>query len=121
MFPPTSFGNLVDSLLFAGAFSTAVLLGVAWVLCTNSKKFRNVSKFMWACFVKPFSRSESGWSGALEAFYEGQADVYDATRQGLLKGRTTMMKLAASHLRAGLKAHEKGNLVWVDVIYIPSI
>lgn len=66
--------------------------------------------------MKPLPRADSGWGGALERFYEGQADVYDATRQGLLKGRTTMMKLATAHLHAGLKPHEKGNLVWVDVI-----
>lgn len=70
---------------------------------------------MWSCFVKPFSTADSGWGGTLEAFYAGQADVYDATRQGLLKGRTTMMKLAASHLSAGAKRREKGSLVWVDV------
>jgi betaine lipid synthase len=70
---------------------------------------------MWSCFMKPFSTSEYGWGGALEGFYAGQADVYDATRQGLLKGRTTMMRLAAAHLRSGLGDNEKGNLVWVDV------
>ena len=66
--------------------------------------------------MKPLSSSDSGWGGALERFYEDQADVYDATRQGLLKGRTTMMKLATAHLRVGMKLPEKGNLVWVDVI-----
>jgi hypothetical protein len=65
--------------------------------------------------MKPFSSTDAGWGGALENFYAGQADVYDATRQGLLKGRTTMMKLAVAHLRAGLNNQEKGNLVWVDV------
>lgn len=71
---------------------------------------------MWSCFMKPLSSTDSGWGGTLERFYEGQADVYDATRQGLLKGRTTMMRLATAHLRAGLKPCEKGNLVWIDVI-----
>ena len=68
--------------------------------------------------MKPFSSSDSGWGGTLENFYAGQADVYDATRQGLLKGRTTMMKLAVAHLRAGLTKQAKGNLIWVDV-WIP--
>jgi len=65
--------------------------------------------------MKPISNSDAGWGGALESFYAGQADVYDATRNGLLKGRTTMMKLAVAHLRAGITPKEKGNLVWVDV------
>lgn len=109
------FANPFDTVLFVAAFSTALLLGFAWILCTNGDKCRNVSKFMWSCFVKPFGRNDGGWGGALEGFYADQADVYDATRKGLLKGRTTMMKLAAAHLRAGLKAHEKSNLVWIDV------
>jgi hypothetical protein len=104
-----------DTVLLVGAFSTALLLGFAWILCTNHEKCRNVSKFMWNCFMKPFSTSEYGLGGALESFYAGQADVYDATRQGLLKGRSTMMRLAAAHLRSGLDDSEKGNLVWVDV------
>jgi hypothetical protein len=112
----TPFTNPFDTVLLVGAFSTAVLLGFAWILCTNGEKCRNISKFMWSCFVKPISNHDSGWGGALEGFYAGQADVYDATRQGLLKGRTTMMKLAAAHLRAGLQKQEKGQLVWVDVI-----
>jgi hypothetical protein len=109
------FSNPLDTVLLVGAFSTAVLLGFAWVLSTNQEKCRNVFKFMWSCFVKPLSNSDSGWGGALESFYAGQADVYDATRHGLLKGRTTMMRLAAAHLSAGLSSKEKGNMVWVDV------
>jgi betaine lipid synthase len=104
-----------DSVLLVAAFSTAILLGFAWVLITNQEKCRNIGKFMWNCFMKPISGSESGWGGQLESFYAGQADVYDATRKGLLKGRITMMKLAAAHLRSGITPHEKGNLVWVDV------
>ena len=116
MSPSTPFSNPLDTVLLVGAFSTAILLlGFAWILSTNQEKCRNVFKFMWSCFVKPFSTSDSGWGGALEGFYSGQADVYDATRQGLLKGRTTMMRLAAAHLSTGSDRQEKGNLVWVDV------
>jgi betaine lipid synthase len=109
------FSKPFDAVLLIGAFSTAILLGFAWVLCTNQEKCRNIYKFMWSCFMKPFSSTDLGWGGALENFYAGQADVYDATRHGLLKGRTTMMKLAVAHLRAGLAKQEKGNLIWVDV------
>ncbi|TPX45899.1 hypothetical protein CcCBS67573_g10344, partial [Chytriomyces confervae] len=34
----------------------------------------------------------------LEAFYEGQADIYDETRRRLLRGRSTMLKLCAAQL-----------------------
>jgi betaine lipid synthase len=115
VFTGIPFSNSLDTLLLVGAFFTALVLGFLWLLCTNSEKCRIVSKFMWSCFVKPFTTADSGWGGTLEAFYSGQADVYDATRQGLLKGRTTMMKLAAAHLSAGHKRLEKGSLVWIDV------
>jgi betaine lipid synthase len=111
----TPLANPFDAVLLVAAFSTAILLGFAWILCTKQEKCRNVAKFMWSCFMKPISNSDAGWGGALESFYAGQADVYDATRNGLLKGRTTMMKLAVAHLRAGITPKEKGNLVWVDV------
>jgi len=104
-----------DTVLLVGAVSSALLIGVAWVVCTNQEKCRNLFKFMWSCFVKPFSNSDAGWGGALEGFYAGQADVYDATRKGLLKGRMTMMKLAAAHLRSGVADNDTGRMVWVDV------
>ena len=106
----------LDTVLLVEAFSTALLFGF-WILYTNSENCRNISKFTWSSFVRPFSAStDSGWGRTLERFYAGQADAYDASRRGLLKGRMTMMKLATSHLRAGLATHEKGNLVWVDVL-----
>jgi betaine lipid synthase len=107
--------NPFTTVAIVGAFSTACLVGFAALLWTRSEKCRHITKFFWNCFVKPFGVTEGGWGGALEGFYAGQADVYDATRQGLLKGRTTMMKLAASHLKAGVQAGEKGKMVWVDV------
>ena len=110
----------LDAVLLVAAFSTALLLGLAYALFTNQEKCRNIWKFMWSCFVKPISGTDAGWGGHLESFYAGQADVYDATRRGLLKGRITMMKLAAAHLRAGITPQEKGNLVWVDVFEIFS-
>jgi hypothetical protein len=116
MFPGAPLTKSFDAVFLVGVFFTAILLGFAWILCLNYESCRNLSKFMWSCFMKPLSSCDSGWGGTLERFYEDQADVYDATRQGLLKGRTTMMKLATAHLRVALKPPEKGNLVWVDVI-----
>jgi hypothetical protein len=111
----THLSNRHDIVLLFAAFSTALLIGVAWVLCTNQEKCRNLFKFIWSCFMKPYSKSEYGWGGALEEFYAGQADIYDATRQGLLKGRITMLRLAAAHLRANVSDIEKNKMVWVDV------
>ncbi|EPQ56989.1 hypothetical protein GLOTRDRAFT_127372 [Gloeophyllum trabeum ATCC 11539] len=51
----------------------------------------------------------------LDKFYEGQAEVYDATRNGLLRGRETMLSLSAAHLRLLRQKHPKKRLVWVDI------
>lgn len=48
-------------------------------------------------------------------FYEGQADVYDATRNGLLRGRNTMLSLSVAHLRLLRESSPKKRLVWVDI------
>lgn len=49
-------------------------------------------------------------------FYKGQADVYDKTRTGLLRGRNTMLRLSVSHLRAALRAKDPSQkLVWIDI------
>lgn len=51
-----------------------------------------------------------------ESFYKAQADVYDATRTRLLKGREDMLGLVAAQLKhrteAGLISQRP---VWVDV------
>lgn len=50
--------------------------------------------------LKPLSVKSDAQSDRLDAFYTGQASLYDQTRSGLLKGRTAMLQLAASHLKA---------------------
>lgn len=45
----------------------------------------------------------------------GQAEVYDATRKELLRGRKTMLRLAAAHLKESRKPGDRGRLVWVDI------
>ncbi|KAF2687432.1 hypothetical protein K458DRAFT_415690 [Lentithecium fluviatile CBS 122367] len=74
-------------------------------------------KFFWACFVKPHTGDGSGsQQDALESFYKAQADVYDATRTRLLKGREDMLGLVAAQLKhrceAGLISQRP---VWVDI------
>ncbi|OCF42021.1 betaine lipid synthase [Kwoniella heveanensis CBS 569] len=87
------------------------LLLVPLVLYT---RLQTPARFAYNCFIKPFFHrtSESDDSNdtdssgnipqkaRLEAFYSGQADLYDNTRTTLLKGRETMLQLLASHLKA---------------------
>ena len=78
-------------------------------------------RFVWNCFLKPLGKGHDDQSQVLDAFYAGQADVYDATRTHLLKGREDMLQLLASHLKAqpagitgagGAAAKPK---IWVDI------
>lgn len=48
-------------------------------------------------------------------FYQGQAQVYDKTRTGLLRGRNTMLAMSAEHLRVIRAERPNERLVWVDV------
>ncbi|CAK9784087.1 hypothetical protein CC85DRAFT_58115 [Cutaneotrichosporon oleaginosum] len=96
------------------------LAALAWalVLLGVSKALRTPLVFAWNCFLKPFlPAKEGGQKARLDAFYEGQADVYDSTRSHLLKGRETMLQLLASHLKAQpvppTQKHKKR--IWVDI------
>ncbi|KAG0018984.1 hypothetical protein BGZ81_009978 [Podila clonocystis] len=52
--------------------------------------------------------------GRLEAFYKDQAEIFDDTRGGLLRGRNTMIAFAAAELKHRLpEADQKP--VWVDL------
>jgi len=48
-------------------------------------------------------------------FYRGQAEVYDSTRNVLLRGRDTMLKLSVAHLRHLREASPKKRFIWVDI------
>ena len=90
-------------------------------------------KFIYGCFLKPHtgdgtgnqqdalvclraSSIKQGTDQKKESFYKAQADVYDATRVKLLKGREDMLGLVAAQLKhradAGLISQRP---VWVDV------
>jgi len=74
--------------------------------------------FAWNCFLKPFLRGSSGdHQGRLNAFYAGQAHVYDKTRRHLLKGRETMLQLLAAHLKVLPKTagDSRKPRIWVDI------
>ncbi|KAF9220624.1 hypothetical protein BS17DRAFT_759265 [Gyrodon lividus] len=70
-------------------------------------------KFIWHCFIRPLGATDQ--RTRLDKFYKGQADVYDATRSGLLRGRNTMLSLSASHLRAMRAKDPAQRLIWVDI------
>lgn len=62
-----------------------------------------------------FSHTFIAPSNACLQFYQGQADVYDTTRNGLLRGRNTMLSLSAAHLRTLRVASPQKRLVWIDI------
>ncbi|OXG17402.1 betaine lipid synthase [Cryptococcus neoformans Tu401-1] len=78
-------------------------------------------RFIYNCFLKPFLHHGNGeQKDHLEAFYAGQADLYDTTRSHLLKGRETMLQLLAAHLKAQPVVRLPVNAptkpkIWVDL------
>ncbi|KAK1755234.1 hypothetical protein QBC47DRAFT_212254 [Echria macrotheca] len=82
---------------------------------------KSVLLFCYSCFLKPHPKTgaKGTQQDALEAFYSGQAGIYDATRKTLLKGREDMLALVAAQLR--FKADKSngglanGKRIWVDV------
>ncbi|TFK53663.1 S-adenosyl-L-methionine-dependent methyltransferase [Heliocybe sulcata] len=76
-------------------------------------KFLPQLKFIWHCFLRPIGTADQ--RSRLDQFYEGQAEVYDATRNGLLRGRETMLELSAAHLRLLRENSPNKRLVWVDI------
>jgi betaine lipid synthase len=78
-------------------------------------------RFIWNCFLKPLGKAHDNQSQVLDAFYAGQADVYDTTRTHLLKGREDMLQLLASHLKAqpqgisGAGGAAVKPKIWVDI------
>jgi hypothetical protein len=84
---------------------------------TASQQLYPYWRFFYASFLKPHTTvSTNGQRDALENFYSSQADAYDVTRAGLLKGREDMLCLAAAQLkfredREDMPRHR----IWVDV------
>ena len=90
---------------------------VALIVRTLVAAFRPQFRYLWHILFAPIGKVEQ--KERLEKFYKGQADIYDATRSGLLRGRKTMLNLSAAHLnlmRASASSKgEKKRLVWVDI------
>lgn len=73
-------------------------------------------RFVWSCFLAPIGHG-TAQKDRLDKFYGSQAEIYDATRGRLLRGREDMLRLTASHLKDQLARGEwEGKkLVWVDI------
>ena len=101
------------------------LLSTLLLLLATLPALSTPLRFAYNCFVKPIiSRTKhDNQSDKLDAFYKGQADVYDTTRAHLLKGRENMLQLMASHLKAqpiSANAHTRDGAgtkpkIWVDI------
>lgn len=73
-------------------------------------------RFIWSCFLAPIGHG-TAQKDRLDKFYGSQAEIYDATRGRLLRGREDMLRLTASHLKDQLERGDWNGkkLVWVDI------
>ena len=83
-----------------------------FVGCVPISKWKSLITFAYYCFLRPLGKS-AGQESRLDRFYEGQANVYDETRSGLLKGRVKMLRLLAAELKS--RKTVSTGLIWVDV------
>jgi betaine lipid synthase len=121
--------DLHAQILIAGVALT-LLVGIVFALTfTLSRKrdgqepsaWESFVRFFYACFLKRQEKnSGSGQQAVLESFYQAQADVYDATRRTLLRGREDMLGLVAAQLMQKVakdRDHDEKR-IWVDVCFI---
>ncbi|KAF8325155.1 S-adenosyl-L-methionine-dependent methyltransferase [Cantharellus anzutake] len=79
--------------------------------------WRNIWTYMlfaWYCFIVPLGDTNDQ-KARLDKFYQGQAQVYDQTRSGLLRGRKTMLSMSAAHLHLLREGNPEKRLIWVDI------
>ncbi|RYN78272.1 hypothetical protein AA0120_g11018 [Alternaria tenuissima] len=117
--PRDPFHQLTVTLCVVGVFLSVVF---ALAFRPRSKEqapstFEAYLKFIYGCFLKPHTGDGSGsQQDALESFYKAQADVYDATRLKLLRGREDMLGLVAAQLKHRTEANLISQRpVWVDI------
>ncbi|CAG8817662.1 20636_t:CDS:2, partial [Dentiscutata erythropus] len=84
-----------------------------FALLLTSEQFKAPLKFIYSCFLKPIGNKFDQRS-RLDSFYEDQAEVYDATRGRLLRGRLTMLKVTAEQLRKQM-TNTSRKPVWIDI------
>lgn len=96
-----------------------IIFSMAAVLLYRAQNVSRLIQFAWCCFFKPIKGSSQ--SEHLDDFYSTQAGIYDSTRAHLLKGRETMLQLAAAELKARYEVTPSSpNLmrqprIWVDM------
>ncbi|KAG0198517.1 hypothetical protein BGX28_008037 [Mortierella sp. GBA30] len=103
---------VTSQLAFLGASAAFLMLLIASV-----DQVKTPLKFIYSCFLKPLGKSGdvSTQQGRLEAFYKDQAEIYDETRNGLLRGRSSMLALVAAQLKEQLKSSGSHKApVWID-------
>lgn len=96
------------------AITLASLL-LTFALFYTNEKLKSFVVFCYACFIKPLTNRKvdhKDQQANLEVFYKTQAKFYDSTREILLKGRETALKLAFAHVKENV--HKK-RLVWIDI------
>lgn len=112
--------------IFIVGVSVILLIGIVFAYTLKPKNsnqteptaWESFVRFVYACFLKPHEGdSGAGQQAALESFYKAQADVYDATRKTLLRGREDMLALVAAQLvqKAARDRSHDPRRIWVDV------
>ncbi|MCJ1472725.1 hypothetical protein MMC13_001374 [Lambiella insularis] len=111
--------------LFVAAFVLLFLTGVITINLLKPKAYKDASvclsnfgKFFYVSFLKPHTGDKvGGQQSALESFYKAQADVYDATRTRLLRGREDMLALVATQLKYEFNTRDSAQTkpTWVDI------
>ncbi|KAK7035925.1 S-adenosyl-L-methionine-dependent methyltransferase [Favolaschia claudopus] len=97
------------------SLSVSVWTTTALIVCVASYRLWPQLKFVYHCFLRPTEAEGGDPKTRLDQFYEGQADIYDATRGRLLRGRNTMVALSASHLKVLRQRAPNKRFVWVDI------
>lgn len=94
----------------------AGLVAVVSLVLISYRFLEPYFKFVWHSFFAPIGAT-ADQQGRLDKFYAGQADAYDTTRKGLLRGRMTMLNLSAAHLREIRESSRRtqSRFVWVDI------
>jgi betaine lipid synthase len=118
--------DLHTQILIVGVSIALLIIGVIFAATTRTNRkdpaepdaWSSFVRFFYACFLKPHETdSSAGQQAALESFYKAQADVYDATRKTLLRGREDMLGLVAAQLvhKAAKERSHDPKRIWVDV------
>ncbi|CAG8443273.1 5130_t:CDS:2 [Gigaspora rosea] len=98
---------------FDSQYLKIFLIIFIFALSLMSEQFKAALRFIYSCFLKPIGNNVDQRS-RLDSFYEDQAEVYDATRSRLLRGRNTMLKVTAEQLRKQM-TNTSRKPIWIDI------